>query len=172
LASRLPPLCRAAALLASAPALAPLVIALHSRAPRPRFQQARPPGLFFVANRFAPRYNMSGCRTPQQMRARARRVAMNRSIGVALVLAALVTGGSLGIGASAHAASVTAARTNDSVSSTDLSARRRGPRATHHVRRQHRLARPYYYGRPRYYRPSPAISPFFPFGLGYGLPAS
>jgi hypothetical protein len=88
---------------------------------------------------------------------------MTKRIGVAMLGATLMFGGSVAINSAAAAPSQTAVQKQQTGEAGDLSTRRR---IRHHHRYVYRPTyRPYYYDRPSYYAPTP----FFPFlGLGYG----
>jgi hypothetical protein len=99
------------------------------------------------------------------------------SIKAALVAAALMFGNPaiLQPASAANATPSGLVRSGDMTSPTDVSARRRAHRSHRHVRRHarhHRAHRPMYLARPYHYRPYRGMSPFFPFGLGYGLEPS
>ena len=88
---------------------------------------------------------------------------MTKRIGVAILAAALVFGGSVAIASAAAGSSQAAVQKPQTNEASELGAR-------HRVRHHHRdidrpVYRPSYYDRPRDYAPAP----FFPlFGLGYG----
>ena len=88
---------------------------------------------------------------------------MTKRIGIAVLAAALMLGGSAAIRSAAAAQLQTTVQTRQTGEASDLGARRR---VGHHHRDVYRpIYRPYYYDRPYYYVPAP----FFPFlGLGYG----
>jgi hypothetical protein len=88
---------------------------------------------------------------------------MRQRIGVAMLAATLMFGGSVSIDSAAAAPSHTAVQKQQTGEAGDLKARRR---FRHHHRYVYRPTYPpYYYDRPSYYAPAP----FFPFlGLGYG----
>jgi hypothetical protein len=88
---------------------------------------------------------------------------MTKRIGVAMVAAALMFGGSVAIRSAAAMPLQTAVQKLQTGKATDLGARRRIRHPHRYIDRQ--VYRPYYYDRPSYYAPAP----FFPFlGLGYG----
>jgi hypothetical protein len=91
---------------------------------------------------------------------------MTRSIGAALLAAALLFAGSTALDAAAAAAPQAEVQKPQPRQATDLSARRRNP---HPVRYAYRPAsQPTYYDRPSDYRPYPYAAPL-PFFLGFGF---
>jgi hypothetical protein len=94
---------------------------------------------------------------------------MKTFVGTALVAAAVMLGSFSANPASAREPQM--ARAANAVDATEFSARRRYPRVHRHYRQRHVYA-PVYYARPYYYRPYRGLSPFFPFGFGYGLDPS
>jgi hypothetical protein len=94
---------------------------------------------------------------------------MKAWIGAALVAAAVMLGTPAVTRATAMEPQM--ARAANAVDATEFSARRRHHRAHRHYRQLHVYA-PAYYARPYYYRPYRGLTPFFPFGFGYGLDPS
>lgn len=88
---------------------------------------------------------------------------MTKRIGVAMLAAALMVGGSVAIRPAAAASLQTTLQKRQTGEANDLGARRRIRDRHRHVYRP--VDPPHYYDRPYYYAPAP----FFPFlGLGYG----
>ena len=100
---------------------------------------------------------------------------MKSWLPIAIAVAALALCGSASARSGVAQAPIVA-QLSDMSAATDFSSRQRHDRRIHrHHRWRHQsrlVYQPSYYERPTYYRPYRGLTPFFPFGLGYGLEPS